>query len=274
MNQGLTLTNVTTGYRDRSVLERINLPPLTNGSLTALVGPNAAGKSTLLKTIAGLNSASGDIRLDDEDLSRLSLNQRLRRIGYLPQTLPQASTLTAYEILLSGLRAGCPELPHKEAETLIEQVLTTLGLQKLALRRLNELSGGQRQMIGLAQVIARQPRVLLLDEPTSALDLRWQLMVLETIRRLAEKHQTIALIAIHDLNLALRFCDRIIVLGQGSVLADGNAKNVFNAELLQHAYGIEARVENCSLGYPIVLVDRAYTTTASEATIYQTIKEA
>ena len=139
----------------------------------------------------------------------------------------------------------------------IARVFATLGLDALALRPLNELSGGQRQMIGLAQVLVRAPRLLLLDEPTSALDLRWQLQVLQAVRTLVSKGQTLAMIAVHDLNLALRFCDRIVVLGQGRVLASGRPADVLTPALLRTAYGVRARVERCALGHPIVLADEA-----------------
>ena len=112
-------------------------------------------------------------------------------------------------------------------------------------------------MIGLAQVLVRAPRLLLLDEPTSALDLRWQLQVLQAVRALVDEGKTLALIAVHDLNLALRFCDRIVVLGQGRVLASGRPADVLTPALLRTAYGVRARVERCALGHPIVLADEA-----------------
>jgi iron complex transport system ATP-binding protein len=103
----------------------------------------------------------------------------------------------------------------------------------------------------------RAPRLLLLDEPTSALDLRWQLQVLQAVRALVSEGQTLALIAVHDLNLALRFCDRIVVLGQGRVLAAGRPADVLTPALLHTAYGVRARIEHCSLGHPLVLADEA-----------------
>lgn len=256
MNGALQVAGLSAGYRGRRVIAGLDLPMITPGTLVALVGPNAAGKSTLLKAIAGLLPTSGDVRLDGEALPALSLAERLRRVGYLPQTLPQASSLVAYESLLAALRTAMPELPLSQAEKTIEQVFDEMGLRELAFRRLGELSGGQRQMLGLAQVIARQPRLMLLDEPTSALDLRWQLKVLTRVRRAAEAEGAIVVFAIHDLNLALRFCDQIVVLKRGEVLAAGEPDAVLDAALLNRAYGVEGRVERCSLGFHIVLVDR------------------
>lgn len=157
------------------------LPP---GTLAAVVGANAAGKSTLLKAIAGLRPASGQILFDGEELGQLSLNTRLTRVGYLPQLLPQGTALVVYEAIVSALRASRHDLSSAEAESAVERVFDSLALRPLALRRLDELSGGQRQMVGLAQTMVHDPKLLLLNEPTSALDLRWQLLVLETVRAL------------------------------------------------------------------------------------------
>ena len=257
MTEGLELRHLSAGYPRRPVLEGLDLERIAPGALVALVGPNAVGKSTLLKAIAGLRPVRGQVLLDGTDLATLPPRERLRRVGYLPQALPQATSLVAYESMLSALRASRPDLGAAQAETAIAHVFATLGLDALALRPLNELSGGQRQMIGLAQVLVRAPRLLLLDEPTSALDLRWQLQVLQAVRALVDEGQTLALIAVHDLNLALRFCDRIVVLGQGRVLAAGRPADVLTPALLRAAYGVRARIEHCSLGHPLVLADEA-----------------
>ena len=254
---GLELRRLSAGYPRRSVLEGLDLEPVAPGTLVALVGPNAVGKSTLLKAIAGLSPVRGQVLLDGTDLATLSPRERLRRVGYLPQALPQATSLVAYEAMLSALRASRADLSRERAEAAIARVFAMLGLDALALRPLNELSGGQRQMIGLAQVLVRAPRLLLLDEPTSALDLRWQLQVLQTVRDQVGEAGTLAMIAVHDLNLALRFCDRIVVLGQGRVLAAGLPAEVLTPGLLRAAYGVRARIEHCSLGHPLVLADEA-----------------
>jgi len=261
MSEGLELRRLSAGYPRRPVLEGLDLERIAPGTLVALVGPNAVGKSTLLKAIAGLRPVRGQVLLDGTDLATLTPRERLRRVGYLPQALPQASSLVAYEALLSALRASRGDWSGAQREAAIARVFATLGLEALALRPLNELSGGQRQMIGLAQVLARAPRLLLLDEPTSALDLRWQLQVLQAVRAQVAEGRTLAVIAVHDLNLALRFCDRIVVLGQGRVLAAGHPAEVLTPALLQAAYGVRARVERCSLGHPLVLADEAISLT-------------
>jgi len=254
VTRGLSLHGVSVGYGRRTVLSGLELETVPPGSLVAVIGPNAAGKSTLLKAIAGLRPASGRIVLDGEDLAAMAAHRRVRLVGYLPQVLPQGTSLVAYEAVLAALRAVRGDGP---AEVAIDAVFDQLGLRDLALRRLGEMSGGQRQMVGLAQALVRRPRLLLLDEPTSALDLRWQLTVLETVRAIAARDRSIALLAMHDLNLALRACDRVVVLAHGRLLTAGPPEQAMNPDVLRRAYGIEGRVERCSQGFPIVLSDRA-----------------
>ncbi|MCW7539446.1 ABC transporter ATP-binding protein [Aquabacterium sp. A7-Y] len=253
---GLVLQDLRVGYRGRAVIEGLALGPVPPASVVALVGPNGAGKSTLMRGVAGLCRAGGTLRLDGEDITRLRPAERLQRIGYLPQALPQPTPLVVYESLLASVRAGRPSWGRPHAEARIEAVVERLELRPLALRRLDELSGGQRQMVGLAQVLVRQPGLLLLDEPTSALDLRWQIKVLQVVREEVQHHGGIALVALHDLNLALRFCDRIAVLAAGRLLVCGAPGEVFDETVLRHTYGVEGRVERCSLGHPVVVVDR------------------
>jgi iron complex transport system ATP-binding protein len=253
---GLDIRIEQAGYRGRTVLRDIMLNPVREGAFVSLVGPNAAGKSTLLKSIAGLARSTGKIALDGRDLNALSFAERVRHVAYLPQSLPQPTSLIAYEAVYSAVRASRPEIGRSEAEEAVERIFDELSMRDLALRPLNELSGGQRQMVGLAQVMVRRPRLLLLDEPTSALDLHWQIDVVSAVRRATERDGAIALVAMHDMNLAIRACDHVILLAGGTVLADGPPEGAFTADLLRQAFGVEARVELCSRGQPIVLIDR------------------
>lgn len=252
----LNLIQLTAGYRRRPVFRDLSLPPINPGSLVAVVGPNAVGKSTLLKSIAGLLPAAGTLALHGEAMTTMSSARRVREIGYLPQTLPQAIPLVAYETVFSACRAARADWSRSETEQAIEAVFETLGIRDLALRRLSEMSGGQRQMVGLAQVLVRQPGLMLLDEPTSALDLHWQLNVLNAVQAATAHTGAIALVASHDLNLALRFCSQVLVLSPGGHACLGAPEQTLTPELLAQTYGIEARIECCSRGHPIVLADR------------------
>ncbi|WP_133490508.1 ABC transporter ATP-binding protein [Alcanivorax sp. 24] len=253
----LEIHDLRVAYGRRRVLHGLNPPPLEEGQVVALVGGNGTGKSTLLKALAGLQPGTGRVVLDGEDIQPLNATRRAGCLAYVPQALPQGSALLAYEAVLSGSRALPSPLNREQLERRLAGLFERLELTGLGLRPLSELSGGQRQMIGLVQALVRQPRLLLLDEPTSALDLRWQLKVLETVRDHCRERHSGALIALHDLNLALRFCDRMIVLHDGAVLAAGAPDSALNADILRRAYGVEGRVERCSLGFKLALADRA-----------------
>ncbi len=252
----LSVQGISAGYRRRKIINQVSLSCVKPGSMLALLGPNGVGKSTFLKAIAGLLPYQGKVTLGGQDLSQLSSVQLARRVGYLPQALPQATSLVAYELVYSGCRAVRSDLSKGQIDRLIDDVFQTLGIRQLALQKMAEMSGGQRQMVGLAQVLVRKPELFLLDEPTSALDLHWQLSVLQSVSNMVKDTQAIALVASHDINLVLRFCDQLIVLSQSGVLTMGPAREVLTPEILAAAYDIEGRIETCSKGYPMVISDR------------------
>lgn len=253
----LVLRQFSVAYAGRAVVHAMDVEALPEGGVVALAGANGAGKSSTLRALAGMCRGQGQAELDGESLARMTHARRARCVAYMPQSLPQASTLTVYESVLSAVRTACPQWTMAQAQARIELVLHDLGLQALALRALDTLSGGQRQMAGLAQLLARAPRLLLLDEPTSALDLRWQLCLMEALCRYVQQHQALCLMAVHDLALAARYCPDMIMMAQGRVIARGAPGAVLTPQLLRQAYGIEARVEQCSLGTPLVVAERA-----------------
>ena len=253
----LVVRGLSVAYGPRQVLSGLTLAEVRPGSVIGVLGPNGVGKSTLLRAIARMVPAEGEVTLGSLDLLRGRRHEHLSRVAYLPQTLPQASSLRVLELTTAALRATCPELPAGEREARVQAVLSELQLLPLALRRLDELSGGQRQMVGLAQVLVRRTPLMLLDEPTSALDLRWQMHTLHAVRRAAVERGAIACVAMHDLNLAARCCDRLVVLGASGVLADGAPDSVLCAGLLREAFGVEARIERHAGAAPVVVVERA-----------------
>jgi iron complex transport system ATP-binding protein len=251
----ISLEGVSVGYGRTRVLSGVDLAPIPSGAMVGILGPNGAGKSTLLRAIAGLIPHEGEIRLDGRRLGELAREVRTRRTGYLPQTQTQPSSLVAYEAVLSACRATRPDLSTAAADAAVEEAFERLDIKNLTFIALNKLSGGQRQLVGLAQVIVRKPAVLLFDEPTSALDLRRQLAVFDVARRVMAESAGLCLLALHDINLAMRHCDRLLVLGGGGVLAFGPREIAATPEILRRAFAVEGRVEACSRGHPIFVTD-------------------
>ncbi|WBV42315.1 ABC transporter ATP-binding protein [Pseudoroseomonas cervicalis] len=254
----LEISGLTLGYGRRPILNDASLEALQGGGITALVGPNGAGKSTLLRGLAGLLPAKGSVRLDGQEMVGRRLEERARHIAYMPQSLPQGVALTVLEALLGALRASPTSegvLSAQAATDRAVHLLERLGIGHLALTALDRLSGGQRQLAGLAQALVRRPRVLLLDEPTSALDLRHQLSVMALVRELTRQHGLVTVVVLHDLALAARFSDAVVMIAEGVVRAQGTPEATLTPAMLAEVYGVSARVERCSMGHLQVLAD-------------------
>lgn len=245
------IEGLTFGYGSTPVLNGITLAAARPGEVTGLVGPNAAGKSTLLKCVAGLLKSEGRMWLDDEEVRDKHTRRRLRReVTYLPQEYASTAALTVFEAVLVARQQAASWVVGDDDVAAVASILADLRLEHLSLRYLSELSGGQRQIVAVAQSLARSPRVLLLDEPTSSLDLQRQLELLELVGRLAAEREMTVVIALHDLNLASRFVDRLVILHEGRVYADGSPAEVLTEVTLWRVYGIEARVEHDRDGLP------------------------
>lgn len=243
---GVRLIDVGARYGRRTVIAGITTPRFAAGDIVAVLGLNGSGKSTLLKRMAGLLAGPGQV-----DLSGAGHHQ----IGYLPQDHPSPAGLTVYESVLlaakrdASWRIAPPDLLRVAA------TLEMLGLEGLAFRGLDTLSGGQRQLASIAQSLVRQPRLLLMDEPTSALDLHRQLEILRIVRRLATGQGVIVFVSLHDVNLALRFATHAMVIANGGLVACGPSAEVISAQMMGAVFRVAARLETCSKGGTFVLVD-------------------
>lgn len=245
----LQLKGVGAGYGRTLTVSGVTTPVLTGGEVVAVVGPNAAGKSTLFKRIAGLLKGPGELQLEGSRKGEAG-------IVYMPQDTSASPALTVYEsVLLARKQHGGGWAVRPEDLALIDETLASLGIRDIAFRQLGELSGGQRQLASIAQTLVRDPEVLLMDEPTSALDLHRQLQVLAFTRELARRRGLLVFIAIHDLNQALRFSDQTLVLANGCLCASGSSSTVISTEMLSEIYQVNARVELCSRGTLQVIVD-------------------
>jgi iron complex transport system ATP-binding protein len=243
---GLRLIDVGAHYGRRAVVTGITTPRFAAGDVVALLGVNGSGKSTLLKRMAGLLPGSGRV-----DLSGAGSDD----IGYLPQDHASPSGLTVYESVLLAVKRDARWSIAQPDLARVEATLAMLGLEGLAFRGLDTLSGGQRQLASIAQSLVRRPRILLMDEPTSALDLYRQLEVLRILRKLASGEGVIVFVSMHDVNLALRFATHAMVIGHGGLIACGTSAEVISTDMMGAAFKVTARVEVCSRGRPFVVVD-------------------
>jgi iron complex transport system ATP-binding protein len=240
---------VTVRYGTAEVLRGVDLD-VAPGEAVAILGANGSGKSTLLRAIAGVQPHQGAIRFN-------GAARPAQGIGYMPQDNAARVGLTVFEVVLLGrlrslaLRVAQPDLAAAEA------ALAELSIAHLAARSLAELSGGQRQKVFLAQVLAGAPQALLLDEPTSALDIAHQVQVLAMLSTATRRRGLTTLAVLHDLNAAARFADRIALLHQGRIAAAGPPAEVLRPELLREVYGVEVAIVPGPDHHPIVLPLRA-----------------
>ncbi|EAQ81587.1 ABC transporter ATP-binding protein [Blastopirellula marina] len=222
--------------------------------VSAIIGPNAAGKSTLLKCLSGILQPEGRVRLNGKDIRQLSVSEITASISYLPQEFTPQAVLTVFETVLLGRLNQLGWRVTSEVLELVERLLEELQLTSIAGRYVNELSGGQMQMVSIAQALVRQPAVLLMDEPTSNLDLRRQFDVCGFIRQLTDSRGLSTAIALHDLNMAARFADTIYVLENGRVRCQGEPVSVLTEEMITEVYRVESRVTIEPSGRPHVAV--------------------
>ena len=237
--------------RGRQILHDVDLD-IAAGEVVALVGANGAGKSTLLRSLNGLVKAStGTIELGGRALAGMRFGEVARYAAYMPQHFGGMADTSIVECVATGRLPHVSRLGRKDVD-IVFSALERVGLVHAADRVLSQLSGGERQRVFLARALVQDPRLLLLDEPTSALDLHHQFATLAHVVEITRSTGVATVIAIHDLQLAMRFADRIVVLRAGRVIANGGTE-ILTPDLIRQAYVVEARTGMLD-GLPVLAV--------------------
>lgn len=252
----LTVENLELGYGNRTVVEDLDLavPP---GKITCIVGANACGKSTLLRSMSRLLAPrGGHVLLDGRDVHRLPAKQLARTLGLLPQ-----SPIAPEGIVVADL-VGRGRHPHqrvlsrwsREDDAAVADALAATHITELAERSVDELSGGQRQRVWIAMVLAQQTDLLLLDEPTTFLDVSHQVEVLDLLTDLNRDRGTTIVMVLHDLNLAARYADHLVAMAAGRIHAAGDPAEVLTSDMVEAVFGLDSRVISDPVsGKPLVL---------------------
>src|SRR5690606_28589140 len=255
----LSGSGLTLGY-DRRIVSRdldVSIPP---GSFTVIIGPNACGKSTLLKALSGiLTPEAGTVVLDGKELSSYPAKALARRLGLLPQTAVAPDAITVVDLVCRG-RYPYQRMVRQwsaEDEQAVAEAMAATGVTDLADRPVDELSGGQRQRVWLAMVLAQQTPLLLLDEPTTFLDIAHQIDVLDLCAELHEQGGRTLVAVLHDLNHAARYATHLIVMSKGAIVAEGNPSDVLTEQLVTDVFGLQCQViDDPETGTPMVIPAR------------------
>ena len=251
----LKIQNLSVAYGSRHVLHDISLN-VQNGEVLALIGPNGAGKSTLIRAASGVIPYTGHVRTNGDDFISLTPMQRAKYIATVPQAVSMPPAFTVWETVLLGRTPylGFLGQPSQKDEEVARQALARVSALPFADRRVGELSGGEQQRILLARALCQSTPILLLDEPTAHLDLQYQVSLLELVTELAHKDNLAVLIALHDLNLAAHYADRIALMVAGEIKAEGKPEQVLRSDLIAEAYCLPVRViKHPFLDIPLVL---------------------
>jgi len=246
----LSVDKVEFSYGSATVLKDVNFK-VKKGDLVSILGVNGSGKSTLMKCINRiLRFNNGMIFVEDRNLKRMKEIEIARKIGYVPQS-SETGFVTVFDAVLLGRKPYIKWDVSKKDIELTEEILKVMNLEEYALRYINELSGGELQKVVIARALVQEPKILLLDEPTSDLDLKNQLEVMNIIKEVSCAQNIASIVVMHDINLALRYSDKFIILKEGQVFTTGG-KEVITPEIIKETYGVDVHVKNFE-GVPLVI---------------------
>jgi iron complex transport system ATP-binding protein len=247
----LKIQDITFSYKNGyAVLNQIHMAVNVH-EILAILGPNGVGKSTLLKCINGLlKTKQGTVLVDGENLCRMKRVEVAKRIGYVPQRA-DVSQITVFDSVLLGRKPHITWDVSKKDIQITKDAITRFGMESLSLKYIDEISGGELQKVQIARALVQEPKVLLLDEPTSSLDLCNQHRIMATLVDVVKRTNLTAIMTMHDLNLALRYADKFLMLKDGKIFAAGD-HNVITSENIEAVYGLPVNIETYQ-GRPMVI---------------------
>ncbi|MEW6619131.1 MAG: ABC transporter ATP-binding protein [bacterium] len=240
----LKIDNISASYREMLVLEEISFQ-VEESEFLGIIGPNGAGKTTLFKVMSGVKSPlTGEVMLEGKNLRSLSRKEIARIMAVVPQSSFIPPLFTVEDVVLMG------RYPHQKSRfvtnqediAVAEQAMRATNTTEFRYRPVNELSGGERQEVIIARALAQEPKLLLLDEPTANLDIKHQMRILRLVKGLVKENKITAIMIIHDLNLAARFCDKLILLHHHRICAQGKPEDVLTPGNLKEAYEVDVTV--------------------------------
>ncbi len=236
----LEIKNLKFSYKKNIIFENINFN-VKPGELVAILGLNGSGKTTLLKSIARIiTPEKGQVFINNNDIEKLSRIDLAKNIGYLPQKY-SGEFVTVFDTILLGRKIYINFSPSSKDIKVVNEIINKLNLNSIIFRNTNKLSGGELQKVLIARALAQEPKVLLLDEPINHLDIYNQIEVMNIIKNIVKEMKIIALIVIHDINIALRFFDKFLFLKSKKIYSYGD-KNILTSKTLKDVYNIEAYI--------------------------------
>lgn len=247
MTSGLMkLENISFSYETSPVIKDLSVE-IQEQDFIGLIGPNGSGKSTLLKVMGGiLEPDTGSVQFKESPITRINKKLFAQSVSWIPQDHPMVFPFKVSEIVLMGRHPYLSPLSFESSEDfeICRRAMETTMTSQFADRYFNEISGGEKQRVMIASALAQNPEMMLLDEPTAALDLKYQVQILKILKDLNTEHKMTLILAMHDLNLASKFCNRLILLDEGKIIRDGSPEQVLEKDILEQVYGVEIDLDS------------------------------
>lgn len=259
MSHRLHASHLKLGYDNKIIADDLSVA-IPDGAFTVIVGPNACGKSTLLRALCRLlKPSAGEVMLDGKNISSFATKALARELGLLPQTSIAPDSITVADLVSRG------RYPHQSLlkqwtqadKQAVEAAMAATNVSQLADRSVDELSGGQRQRVWVAMALAQQTPLLLLDEPTTYLDIAHQIELLDLFRQLNRERGQTLIAVLHDLNHACRYADHIIAMRDGKIVAEGNPAEIITAELVERVFGMPCMIIDDPLSHTPLVIPRS-----------------